>query len=108
MDDNTIWYILFAILFLIALIKSFVDTKKEDKHKAMESERKKTELTVNDSFAELLISQSAGCLQCGCRITFSEGASLAMDNGYSSKVMCKNCRAVFSVQLTPGGMTIWQ
>ena len=68
----------------------------------MTKERKNT----SDTFADNLIGQKAACLNCGYIITFSEGASLAMDKGYSQKVMCKKCKKVFSVILTPSSMTL--
>jgi hypothetical protein len=53
-----------------------------------------------------LTGQSARCLQCGAAITFQDGAALAMQYGHSKKVMCGKCQSVFSVQLTPGSMTL--
>ena len=60
-----------------------------------------------DALGDMLIGQAANCLKCGAKITFQEGASLAMDRGYSNKVMCKKCKSVFSVQLTPHSMIIY-
>ena len=63
-------------------------------------------ITSGDAMGELLMGQSAKCLKCGSVITFQEGASLAMSKGHSKKVMCKKCKSVFSVHLTPSSMTI--
>ena len=59
-----------------------------------------------DDFSENLNGQKAKCLKCGTIITFMGGASLAMDKGYSNKVMCKKCKSVFTVELTPSSMTL--
>jgi len=68
--------------------------------------KKKERENTSDTFGDNLISQKAACLNCGYIITFEEGASLAMDKGYSQKVMCKKCKGVFSVILTPRNMTL--
>jgi hypothetical protein len=58
------------------------------------------------SLKDALMGQAAYCLKCGTVITFKEGATLAMNRGYSNKVMCKKCNSVFSVILTPSSMTL--
>ena len=75
------------------------------------SRKKKNEMgglsiASGDTMAEKLMGQSARCLKCGTIITFQEGASLAMKHGHSKKVMCKKCKSVFSVLLTPNSMTL--
>jgi transposase-like protein len=73
------------------------------------SKKKKTSgmgIMDGDALGNMLMEQSAKCLKCGAAITFEEGASLAMKQGYSNKVMCKKCKSVFSVQLTPRSMTL--
>ena len=66
-----------------------------------------TSLMSGDTLGEALMGQVAKCLKCGNIITFQDGASLAMKRGYSMKVMCKKCKSVFSVQLTPHSMTLY-
>ena len=44
--------------------------------------KKKERKNTSDTFADNLIGQKAVCLNCGYIITFSEGASLAMDKSF--------------------------
>jgi hypothetical protein len=60
-----------------------------------------------DDLARLLMSHQASCRKCGTSIEFQEGASLAMDAGIHAKVvMCKKCRSIYEVQISPRGMQL--
>jgi len=59
-----------------------------------------------NTLAEMLIRQSAACLNCGRSITFEEGADCARNSGITDNVVkCPHCGHIFITMIVPGRMS---
>lgn len=56
---------------------------------------------------EMLIRQSADCLNCGKRFSFEDGANCARKSDIKDNVVeCPHCGHVFTMLIVPGRMTL--
>jgi len=64
-------------------------------------------LMDGDALGKHLMQLAAACRKCGAVIEFQEGAALAIDKGiHDQVVMCKDCQAVYTVNITPRALTL--
>lgn len=62
---------------------------------------------MGDSLMESLVKMGTKCRKCGSDIIFKDGVACAQEHGIRDNVvMCKKCKSVYEVDLTPSGMTL--
>lgn len=60
-----------------------------------------------NNFRDMLMKAPGTCPNCNASLTFGEAAQLAKSHNIQDNVvMCKGCRHVFTVNLTPGRMSL--
>ena len=61
---------------------------------------------MGDELAEMLMRVTGTCPKCGTIMSFEEGVGFAKKNGIKDNVvMCKKCRTVYTINLTPRAMS---
>lgn len=59
-----------------------------------------------NTLGEMLMKVKGTCPKCGAIMSFEDGSSFAKKNGIKDNVvMCKKCRTVYTINLTPRAMS---